>query len=55
MQLFMSKWFVEELVDSDMIVAINEISQVEFSSTLRVFEAFGLLSFIVEAFFINIK
>jgi hypothetical protein len=38
-----------------MIVAINKIGQIEFPSTLRVFEAFGLFGFIIEAFFINIK
>jgi hypothetical protein len=51
----MFKWFVKPFIDTYMIVAIDEIGQIEFPSTLRVFEAFGLFSFIVEAFFINIK
>ncbi len=51
----MFKWLVKPFIDSYMIVAINKIGQIEFPSTLRVFEAFGLFGFIIEAFFINIK
>lgn len=56
MQVFMHCGFIEKLIDSDMIVTINEIGEIQFFSALELFISFvEFFGFIVVAGKVNVE